>query len=94
MNYANGAALQLWSRCWDEMIGMPSRLTAPKREQTQRQAALSRVMQQDAIKNYQGIRIDSTGQEFLVRNVRVWTLWNEDGLSFGQAAAIKEWWTL
>ena len=32
LSYANAAALQLWDSRWDELIGMPSRLTAPNSE--------------------------------------------------------------
>lgn len=92
LSYANATALQLWRRCWAEMIGMPSRLTAPPCEQNERATALGRALQLDAITGYQGIRIDSEGQRFLINNARIWTLWNEEGLRCGQAASIGSWW--
>lgn len=33
LSYANAAALQLWETDWHELIGLPSRLTAPDSEQ-------------------------------------------------------------
>ena len=47
LTYANAAALRLWSRSWDEMIGMPSRLTAPKGEQAKRRLALKQAAKYD-----------------------------------------------
>ena len=91
LNYANASALQLWSRCWKEMIGMPSRLTAPETEQAQRNNALKQADKNHAIKNYQGIRIDSKGKLFMIKNARIWTIWDEQGSIFGQAATFNLW---
>ena len=38
--YANAAALQLWGRPWADMVGMPSRLTAPDEVRSERRQAL------------------------------------------------------
>ncbi|KZR73482.1 MEKHLA domain-containing protein [Prochlorococcus marinus] len=94
LSYANAAALQLWGRRWAEMVGMPSRLTAPTSEQDARANALDKALQQDAIKDYQGIRINHEGRRFLIKNARIWTLWNQEGLRIGQAAAIGSWYWL
>ena len=94
LSYANAAALQLWGRRWEEMVGMPSRLTAPTSEQDARANALGKALQQDAIKDYQGIRINHEGRRFLIKNARIWTLWNQEGLRIGQAAVIGSWWWL
>ncbi len=92
LNYANAAALKLWCRNWNEMIGMPSRLTAPINERRQRKDVLSQALNQDAVKGYQGIRIDRKGRKFLISNARIWTIWDEKGLFFGQAATFSNWW--
>ncbi|KGG25314.1 MULTISPECIES: MEKHLA domain-containing protein [unclassified Prochlorococcus] len=94
LSYANAAALQLWGRRWEEMVGMPSRLTAPTSEQDARANALGRALQKDAIKGYQGIRMNNEGRRFLINNARIWTLWNQEGLRIGQAALIGSWWWL
>ena len=89
--YANAAALQLWNRRWDEMIGMPSRLTAPQDMQAKRTSTLAQVTQKDSITGFYGVRIDSKGQKFLMHNVRIWTIWNEENIPIGQAATFANW---
>ena len=91
LTYANAAALNLWRRSWKEMIGMPSRLTAPENERENRKSALKQATQKDAIQNYQGIRIDSHGQHFMIKNARIWTIWDDKGNSYGQAATFDNW---
>ena len=73
------------------MVGMPSRLTAPANERKKRTTALFQAKQAHAIKNYQGIRMDSKGRRFLIHNARIWTLWDEEGPAFGQAASFTNW---
>ena len=92
--YANAAALKLWRRCWSDMVGMPSRLTAPEQERTERAQALSKAQRVDAFQGYRGIRIDSQGRRFVIHNARIWTLWNEHGEACGQAASFSDWWWL
>ncbi len=94
LSYANNAALKLWRRRWEEMIGMPSRLTAPESEQKKRDLALKQANQQHAIQNYQGIRVNSKGEHFMIDNARIWTLWNEDEKICGQAATFNCWWNI
>ena len=76
---------------WHEMIGMPSRLTAPIDEYQKRQSALTQVLKNNAIKGYQGTRINSKGERFLINDARIWTIWNEAGLPIGQAATFDTW---
>ena len=91
LTYANGAALKLWHRPWNLMIGMPSRLTAPAGERQARSRALSSARQLDAIKGYHGIRINSKGQIFEIKDARIWTVWNREGKACGQAASFEDW---
>ena len=94
LTYANAAALQLWKRPWNEMVGMPSRLTAPEDQQGARQRALGAASQVDAISSYRGIRINSEGRRFHIENARIWTLWDQDDRACGQAASFSDWWWL
>ena len=94
LNYANDAALKLWNMGWNEMIGMPSRLTTPKKEQEQRNKALSQATKTQAIKNYQGIRVNSKGELFIIKNARIWTILDEQGNIFGQGATFNCWWKI
>jgi len=90
--YANDAALQLWRRPWGEMVGMPSRLTAEADARVERDQVLANARRMEAIRGYTGVRIDSHGRRFLIRNARLWTLWDEEGRGCGQAAAFANWW--
>ena len=92
--YANAAALQLWESRWDELIGMPSRLTAPNRERAERSSALGQAKRLDAVQNYHGIRISRKGRRFMINKARIWTLWDAEEGVCGQAACFSDWWWL
>ena len=92
--YANAAALLLWETRWNQLIGMPSRLTAPVTEQAERRHALGQAENLEAIAGYRGIRISRHGRRFMISNARVWTLRNRNGQAFGQAASFSDWWWL
>lgn len=92
--YANAAALRLWRRPWAEQIGLPSRLTAEAQERPGRARMLHTALEQHAIRGYCGIRIDSQGRRFHLRNARLWTLRDANGQPCGQAAAFSDWWWL
>ena len=94
LSYANAAALQLWETRWDELIGMPSRLTAPDSERAERSSALGQAKRLNAVRNYRGIRISRKGRRFMINKARIWTLWNAEELVCGQAACFSDWWWL
>ena len=94
LSYANAAALQLWETSWHELIGLPSRLTAPETERADRSIALGQAKRLDAVQNYQGIRISRKGQPFMLNNARIWTLWDAEERVCGQAACFSDWWWL
>ena len=94
LTYANAAALRLWERPWNAMVGIPSRLTAEPQERASRRQALQQALNQDAIEGYSGIRISSSGRRFQIHNARLWTLHNAEGGPCGQAAAFSDWWWL
>lgn len=94
LTYANATALTLWKRPWSDMVGMPSRLTAAPSERLERTASLKQALARESINTYSGIRVDRHGQSFLIRNARIWTLWDEEGRRWGQAAAFSSWWWL
>ena len=71
LSYANAAALQLWVSHWDELIGMPSRLTAPDSERAERSSALGQAKHLDAVQNYRGIRINRNGRRFMINKARI-----------------------
>ena len=94
LSYANAAALQLWDSHWDELIGMPSRLTAPNSERAERSSALGQAQRLDAVRHYRGIRISRQGRRFMINNAKIWTLWDAEGRVCGQAACFSDWWWL
>jgi len=89
--YANRAALRLWRRPWNELVGMPSSLTAEPTARQERAQALLRAQSQQAISNYSGIRIDSQGRRFRIDGARVFSLRNAAGKPCGQAACFSRW---
>jgi hypothetical protein len=89
--YANRAALSLWRRDWAAMVGIPSRLTAEPCERAARADALALALQQGSFNGYSGIRVDSHGRRFRIRNARLWTLRDSQGQACGQGACFADW---
>ncbi len=65
-NYANAKALDLFELSWEELITLPSRLSAESVNQEERATLLAQVTAHGFIDNYQGIRISSTGKRFKI----------------------------
>ena len=91
LTYVNASALLLWHCRWDEMVGIPSRITAPTNQRQQRSAVLNRASNKTSLSGYSGIRVDSLGRRFYIKNAQIWTIWNEIGLPYGQAATFSSW---
>lgn len=94
LTYANAAALQLWRRSWEEMVGLPSRLTAEPEERVARAEALALARRQEAMDGYGGVRVDRCGRRFRIEGARLWTLRDGQGQPRGQAASFGQWWWL
>ena len=92
LSYANAAALQLWETNWNELIGLPSRLTAPTSERSDRQSALTQALAIQAISGYSGIRISRRERRFMINNARVWSIRDNHEQMLGQAASFSDWW--
>lgn len=90
-NYANAKALALFELSWEELIALPSRLSAESVNQDERAKLLAQVTTHGFIDNYQGIRISKTGKRFNIRNAVVWNLLDDDGIYQGQAACFSDW---
>lgn len=90
-NYANQTAQGLFELPWTEIVGMPSRYSAEPLAREAREQILARVAAAGYIDDYSGVRIAHSGKRFLVRHATVWNLFDEHGLSFGQAACFSEW---
>lgn len=89
--YANRAAQQLFEMSWEEIVHLPSRLSAEPTARHERQRLLDRVSAQGYIDDYSGVRIAKTGKRFTIRNATVWNLIDQQGQIAGQAAAFNQW---
>ena len=90
--YANRAALQLFSRNWEQMVGMPSRLSASANQRLSRREQLELARRQDKLENYSGVRVNSKGRRFQIRGARIWSLIDQERHYSGQAACFSQWW--
>ncbi|PLK27565.1 MEKHLA domain-containing protein [Novosphingobium sp. TH158] len=89
--FANRAALARFDARLDQIIGMPSRLSAEAPNRAERQALLDRVSRDGFIADYSGVRISLTGQRFRIEQATVWNLIGADGGVCGQAASFRCW---
>ncbi len=60
LNYANQTGLRLFGLNWDELITMPSRLTAQALEQAERAGSFRKCPHEGYIDDYRGIRVTKT----------------------------------
>jgi PAS domain-containing protein len=90
-NYANAKGLELFELSWQELICLPSRLSAESVNQAERDRLLAQVSRQGFIHDYQGVRISKNGKRFQIRNAIVWNLTDSNGIYQGQAACFSEW---
>jgi hypothetical protein len=90
LNYANRTGLRLFELTWDELIVMPSRLTAEAPERDQRARLLAEVSAKGFIDNYSGVRVTKSGRRFRIERATVWTLIDENGARRGQAATFSD----
>jgi hypothetical protein len=91
LNYANQTALGLFDLSWDELLVMPSRLTAQVPAQAERARLLARVSERGFIDDYRGVRITKSGRRFLIERATVWNVLHENGTPYGQAATFSDW---
>jgi PAS domain-containing protein len=92
--YANEAAQACFEYSADELIGLPSRLSAEAEERAARQILLDRVSRDGFISDYSGIRIAKSGRRFRIENAIVWQLIDAHGTHHGQAATFSEWYDI
>ncbi len=89
--FANLAALACFEYPEDELIGLPSRLTAEAPNRDERQRLLDAVGRNGFVENYRGLRIARSGRRFWIEDVTVWMLRDEAGRDHGQAAVYRRW---
>jgi len=89
--YANRAAQTAFEYDWDEITGLPSRLSAEPVDREERQRLLDRVVRHGFATGYSGVRIAKSGRRFLIEEGVVWQLIDRDGAVRGQAATFAHW---
>lgn len=87
--YANRAACECFEYPRDELVGLPSRLSAEAPDRAERQALLETVSRQGFATGYRGLRIAKSGRRFWIEDVTVWNLVDEAGVHHGQAATYR-----
>lgn len=92
--YANKAGLELWEGTWDQIIGMPSRLSAVDDPEVQqdRQALLDQAATSSTgvVMNYEGLRQSLSGRKFRIQGVTLFNVLDFSGEKIGQCAVFDE----
>jgi hypothetical protein len=91
LTYANACALALFELSWEELVRMPSRLTAEPGDRGERARFLARAEAHGYIDDYAGVRISRNGRRFAIEGVTLWNLTDAQGRYRGQAAAFSVW---
>jgi hypothetical protein len=91
LTYGNALALQLWEMTATQFCATPSRVTAEPMLREDRQSTLDTVARQGYISGYAGVRVSGTGRRFLIENVVLWNVSDDDGNPLGQAASFDRW---
>lgn len=84
--YANLAAQAWFEMAWDEIVGLPSRLSAEPLVREARARLLEKVAAHGFVDNYQGVRIAKSGRRFRIEHTTIWNLADSAGSLIGQAA--------
>jgi len=87
--YANQAAADLWRMPVNELIGMPSRLSAPPEHQASRASMLKDAAGSGVLHGYSGERIAKDGTRFMIKDATLWTVDYPHGQ--GQAVIFRQW---
>lgn len=88
--YGNKRAQTMFGYCWDELVGLPSRLSAELPERSERQAFLDQVARDGFVTGYRGVRVTKSGSRFWIERATVWQLVDSAGKYHGQAAMIPQ----
>jgi hypothetical protein len=87
--YANLHAQRCFERPWDELVGMPSRLSAEAPDRAERAAALAQVAERGFTRAYHGVRVARSGRRFRIEDCALWNVRDPNGVRIGQAATFR-----
>ncbi|ORY43532.1 hypothetical protein LY90DRAFT_703704 [Neocallimastix californiae] len=85
-NYGNKFALEKFGYDIDEWCKLPSKYSAEREEQTERDILLKETEEKGFAKEYNMRRISKTGEIFYAKECIVWNLVDANGQLIGQAA--------
>jgi PAS domain-containing protein len=88
--YGNKAVQKRFEYSWEEIIRLPSRLSAEAPNREERQQFLDRVTREGYSTGYRGIRVTKTGKRFMIEDATLWQLFDEHGTVRGQAVIIPK----
>jgi len=89
-NYGNRIAMALFEIDWQDLIKIPSRLSAEAKNRDARNALLAEVTKNNFIDDYSGVRISAKGRRFQIEHAIVWNLYHNNEY-YGQAAMFSQW---
>ncbi len=84
--YANLTALRCFEYTREELLGLPSRLSAEPERREERQRFVHEVHARGYAEGYRGLRIAKSGRRFWIEDVTMWNLVDGRGVLCGQAA--------
>lgn len=89
--YANKAAQACFEYDWDEIVGLPSHLSAEAPDRAERQRLLDAVSRYGFTSGYKGLRIAKSGRRFWIEDGILWQLVDGAGTLRGVAASFGQW---
>jgi hypothetical protein len=87
--YGNRAAQACFEYSWDELLQLPSRLSARPQQVEDRRQFLQQVSQQGFATGYRGLRVSKSDRSFWINDGTVWQLVDQAGVLRGQAALFE-----
>ena len=90
LNYGNQIALDLWEMTWEELTSTRSRDTAKPDRQSDRDELMRQVNEKNFVTGYSGMRVSKSGREFMIKDVTIWNLFDDDEKKYGRAAWFKD----
>ena len=91
LNYGNQTALDLWEVTPEQLLALPSRLTAEPTNRDARERFLEETKRKGFVTGYRGVRISTSGRRFEIENATIWNLSDAAGQPLGQAATFASW---
>lgn len=87
--YGNVSAQRCFEYSWDELLMLPSRLSARAQQMEDRKQFLEQVGRQGFATGYRGLRVSKSARTFWINDGIVWQLVDQTGVLRGQAALFR-----